>query len=265
MELIAKISKGSKMDQVYVPKNRSGFSIGSYVVLKLLETKKLVEKPFFYNIKSIEPIKLGIVNKIISIIDKTIDKYENIIITGSFLDRGFNFNDIDVIVVSEATLNIKSIQNMIEDRIRIKMHIMLLDNRTLIKGLSTDPLYEIMLSRCIAKKRFVYKIKHKINYKILDLHLLKSKTLIDNFDLLDGSEKYYLIRNMIAIFLYLQQKKIDKEKVDKEIIRIFDLKDIKEVKQNMLGKDIFLKKYKIIYKKIFNKIMEGIKHGSEQK
>lgn len=253
------------MDQVYIPKNRSGFSIGSYVLLKPLEIKKYVEKPYFYNIKDIEPIKLEIVNEIMNSIDKISDNYENIIITGSFLDQGFNFNDIDVIIVSENKSNIKSIENMMEDRIGIKTHVILLDNKTLIKGLSTDPLYQMMLSKCIAKKRFVYKIKHKIDYKILDLHLLKSKLLIDNFDLLSGDEKYYLVRNMIAISLYLQKKRIDKDKVNKEMVRIFNLKDIKEIKQNILDKNIFLKKYNIIYKKIFNRIMENIKHGTKQK
>ena len=40
MEIIAKISRGSKMDQVYIPKNRGGFSIGSYVILKPIKIKK---------------------------------------------------------------------------------------------------------------------------------------------------------------------------------------------------------------------------------
>ena len=33
----------------------------------------------------------------------------------------------------------------------------------------------------------------------------------------------------------------------------------------MLDKNIFLKKYKIIYKKIFDRIMESIRHGTKQK
>lgn len=263
MEMVAKVSKGSKMDQVYIPKHRNGFNIGSYVILKPIETKNFIEKPYFYNIKYIEPIKLDIINEIMNIIDKIADNYENIIVTGSFLDRGFNFNDVDLIIISGDKLNIKYIKSSVEKRIGIETHIMLLDNRSLTEGLSTDPLYRMMLSRCIAKRRFIYEIKYKIDYKILDLHLLKSKVLIDNFDILDGNEKYYLVRNMIAITLHLRQKKVDKEKVDKEILKVFNLKDIKEIKQNMLEKNIFLKKYKVVYKKTFNKIMESIKHGSK--
>lgn len=262
MELIAKVSKGSKMDQVYVPKNRSGFSIGSYVILKPLETIP-DEKPYFYNIKYIEPLKLEIINEIMNIIDKN-KTYENIIITGSFLDKGFNFNDIDILIVNHK-LNTKTIKNKIENQTGIKAHIIALDNKTLLKGLSTDPLYQMMLSKCITKKRIIYKVKHKVDYKILDLHLLKSKTLIENFDTLDGNEKYYLTRNMVAISLYLKQRKLDKEEVDDKIMKIFNLKNINEIKQNMLDKNIFLKNYKEIYKNTFDNIMKFIKNGAKQK
>ena len=261
MVIIAKVSRGSKMDQIYIPKNRSEFDIGSYVVLKPLETEK-VEKPYLYNIKDIEPIKLDILNEIIRVIDKAIHN-ENIIITGSFLDEGFNFDDIDVIIITEDKLSKDNIEKNIENKIRIKTHIIMMNNKTLIEGLSLDPLYQMMLSKCIAKKRFIYNVEPKKDYKILDLHLLKSELLIDNFNYLDGNEKYYLIRNMIAIYLYIKNKKIDKEKTDKEIKKIFDIKDIKEIKYNMLNKEVFLGKYKKIYKDISCTIMENIKHGAK--
>jgi len=262
MEIIGKISKGSKMDQVYIPKNRDGLDVGSYVVLRTLEIKKPVERPYFYNIKFIEPIKLRIIGDIIDLIGRMVN-YKNIIITGSFLEKGFNFNDVDVLIISEKKIDKKNIVKKVENKIKIKIHLIVLNNETLMKGLSTDPLYQMMLSKCIAKKRFVYRIKPRINYKILDLHLLRSELLINNFDNLNGNEKYYFIRNMIAISLYLKYRKVNKEGVDAEIKRIFNLKNINEIKQNMLDKKVFLKKYKMEYKKIFNKIMEGIKSGSK--
>ncbi len=264
MELISKVSKGSKMDQVYLPKNRNGFNIGDYVILKPLEEKKFIKKPYFYDVKNIEPIKLEIIKEIISIID-SLATNENIIISGSFLDKGFNFRDIDVIIIGEDKVDERYIKNSIENKIKIKTHIISLDNKTLIKGLSTDPLYQLLLSKCIAKKRFVYKLEYRINYKILDLHLLKSKLLIDSFDMLDGNEKYYLVRNIIAISLYLKKKKIDTEKVDKEIRKVFNLKSTNEIKQNILEKDKFLKKYKKIYENTFEKIMQGIKNAKQKK
>jgi len=239
------------MDQVYIPKNRNGFGIGSYVVVKEIEKRK-IENPFFYNVDFIEPVKLEIIKEIFRIIDKTV-KNGNVIITGSFLDKGFCFNDIDVIVVSESKENIEKI---VEDNLKLKVHMVVLSNEGLMKGLEIDPLYQMMLSRCIAKKRFIYNVKSKVNYKILDLCLLKSKVLIDNFDILDGNEKYYLVRNLVAVYLYLEKKKVDKEKVDREIEKKFC--EIEMIKKNMLEKDSFLKKLKKIYDNTFEKVMEGI-------
>ncbi len=264
MELISKISKGSRMDQVYIPKNREGFSIGSYVILKPLEIKKKKtdEKLYFYNTKEIEPIKLGIIEDLMASIEIAIHSYENIIITGSFLERGFYFNDIDILVITNEKKDTKNLQKTIWKKIKIKTHIILIDNKTLIQGLTTDPIYQMMLSKCISKKRFIYRARRQIDYKILDLHLLKSKSLIENFDMLTGNEKYTLTRNMIAITLFLQGKKIGKEEIDREIEKEFNIKK-EQIKQNILEKKDFLKKYKIIYEKTLNKILQGIKDGTK--
>jgi len=263
MDIIGRISTGSRMDQIYIPKNRSGFRVGNYVVIKPIETQKNIEKPYFYSIKNLEPIKTRIVDEIFKTINKTVEKYNNIIITGSFLDEGFNFNDIDILLITEDKISTNKLRETIKELTGAETHIILLNNQTLIAGLATDPLYQTMLSKCISKKRLIYNIKRRIDYKILDLHLLKSKTLIDNFDILDGAEKYYLARNMVAIFLYIQHKKISKEIIDHELVKLFHLQSINEIKKNMLDKNLFLKEYKIVYDETFNLIMKSIKHGSK--
>ena len=261
MEIISRVSKGSKMDQVYLPKNRFGLDIGSYVVVKQLEEEKTEEKFYFYGVEHIEPIKLDMLKKIIKIIDKQ-HTYENVIFTGSFLDSGFNFNDIDILLIGE---NKPAIKEKIENKIGIKAHIIFIDNKSLMRGLSTDPIYQMMLSRCISKKRIIYSYKSKINYKILDLHLLKSKSLPENFDILRGGEKYYLTRNMIAILLYLNNTKVNKREVDNEIKKIFNLSDIDEIKENLLDKNKFIKKYRLVYNQLFKRTLEGINNESKQK
>ena len=65
MEMIARISRGSKMDQIYLPKNRFGLAPGSAVLVKDLTYEKQ-EKPFFYNVKRIERIKIIIIGRIFS-------------------------------------------------------------------------------------------------------------------------------------------------------------------------------------------------------
>ncbi len=101
MELIAKISKGSLMDQIYLPKNRQALETGTFVIVKSIEESQQIKKQDnlkFYNIKNIEPVKIEIIDKITALIKKEME-FENIIITGSFLNKGFNFKDIDILII----------------------------------------------------------------------------------------------------------------------------------------------------------------------
>ncbi|MBI2110511.1 hypothetical protein HYT51_01905, partial [Candidatus Woesearchaeota archaeon] len=206
--------------------------------------------------------KLGIIKDIMRIIEKNIESYGNLIVTGSFLDEGFHFNDLDLIFVAENEIKTSRVKEEIKEKTGIQAHILTLNNKSLVRGLEVDPLYQMMLSRCIVSNRFVFKAKHRVDYKLLDLHLLKSKTLIDNYNFLSGNEKYDLVRNMLAIWLYMNDKKINKEIVDREIKTSLGLNDVNELKQNMVDKKIFLKKYKLMYDKTFAKILRGIESGA---
>ena len=146
MEMVGKISKGSKMDQIYIPKNRVGFNNGEYVLISPFKGRIEKQfKPHFYNVNNLEPIKMKVIEDIFSLINRKADA-ENIIITGSFLESGFEFNDIDILLVNERKINIIIIKEEIEKITGIKTHIILLGNKTLILGLSSDPLYNLMLS-----------------------------------------------------------------------------------------------------------------------
>ena len=254
------------MDQVYLPKNRHGFSVGTYVVLAPIQkpSQAETERPYFYYVQDLEPLKVQVIQEIFILIEKYSNSYENIIITGSFLEKGFCFNDIDILLISEQEEETTQIKKNIEEHLGIKAQVLVLTNKEILKGLGTDPLYEMMLSKCVAKKRFIYKTEKKIDYKLLDLHLLKSKTLIENFDMLDGSEKWYLIRNLFCISLFLEDKKINNEEIKKKIEKELGT-NAESIKKNMLEKNVFLKKYKAAYHKTFMLIVNAIKHDAKQK
>ncbi len=226
-----------------------------------------MERFFYYHLSYLEPLKLNLISEIFRHINQNRERYDNIIVTGSFLEHGFNFNDIDILLISEEkeeSMGINRIKCFIKELTGVPPHLLILDRQTLIQGLSSDPLYQMMLSKCVAKKRLIYKIKPKIDYKLLDLHLLNSKLVLDNFDLLDGQEKYYLTRNMVAIAQYLKTKNVKKEKVDQEIKRAFNLQDTGEIKRNVLDKEEFLKRYKLMYEDTFEKIMASIKKKAKR-
>ena len=267
-EIISRISKGSKMDQIYIPKNRIGLTSGSLVVIKPLIQEEhaklqLRGKHFLYGVNKIESIKIEIINRVFSIIEKNTKEVKNIIIFGSFLEEGFYFNDLDILIISEKEISDRLLKAEISAEIGVKTHILQMTSEELIEGLKYDPLYLNMISRCVAKNRIVFNIKRKINAQLLDLNLLKSKTLIDNFDALSGREMYYLTKNMIAILLFIRRKNISSDSIDKEIKKIFKI-DSGDIKEKILNKNKFLIKYKEVYEKIF-KLIIGTKNKNGSK
>lgn len=258
MELVGKISKGTKMDQIYISKQRTpGFEIGESVLIKPIKAisgKESISR-YNYNIISIEPVKNIIINDIF----RSFLHFDNIIIGGSFLEKGIHFEDIDIILVSEKNINLGKIKDMLENKIGLKIHLICLNYRDLFIGYNSDPLFQTLLSRYISKERVIFKKNIKINYKLLDLYLLESKLLIDNFYFLSGREKYKLVRNLIGIKLFIESKNLSLIEVNKEIEKSFGKGIIVKIKDNMLEEKYFLIKYKKIYFELFNKIMDGIK------
>jgi len=245
------------MDQVYISKNRSGFEVGSYVAITPVAKKQAISA-YYYHTEKLEPIKVQIINEIFEFSDDS----ENAIITGSFLNKGFDFEDIDIIVINGTK---KPIEQFIADRFGIKSHIMDMTYESLRKGANTDPLFRMLLSRFVAKKRILLKFESKINYKLLDIYLLKSKLLINNFDSFNGKEKYRLVRNTIAIKRFMEYKKLSDESVNKDINDCFGKDAAVKIKNNTFEKTIFIKKYKALHSNLFERIMEWIKNDKKQK
>ncbi|HIH39138.1 TPA: hypothetical protein HA219_00210 [Candidatus Woesearchaeota archaeon] len=256
MEMISRISRGTKMDQIYISKDRHpDFEVGSYVAIAPVSRKKRINL-FYCRIKQIEPIKSLIVREIFEFLSDA----ENVIITGSFLERGFEFNDIDLIVIDGTK---KPIEKFISEKFGLEPHIISTTYESLRKGMNADPLFQMLLNKFISKKRIIFKMMPKINYKLLDINLLNSRLLIDNFDYLNGKEKYKMIRNIFAIKNFLEKKAITNENIDDDINAYFGKNTVDDSINNMLQKNKFIKKYKKLYNDIFNKIMRGIEQNAE--
>jgi len=242
VKLISTISKGTRMDQIYLPKLRPpGFAVGETV--EIVPTIKEKKKFFTYGVAQLEPIK-NIIN------DEIFDYFENVdnvLITGSFLEKGFEFSDIDILLIDGPEVD-SSWKDYFERKLGVNLHFLSLSRESLLKGLGQDPLFQMMVSRYISKKREIFRFNNKFNYKLLDLHLLKSKALVDNFDFLTGKEKYNLVRNMIAIRLFLSRKKLSRQSVDKEIDQTFGTGTADSLRENMVKKEKFIP----LFRKIFN-------------
>ena len=62
--LVGKVSKGTLMDQIYIPKERPlGFEIGTHVIIKPTFEEEEI-KPVYCNIDKLESVKVMVIQKI---------------------------------------------------------------------------------------------------------------------------------------------------------------------------------------------------------
>ncbi len=253
--LTGTISKGSVMDQIYVPKIRApGFEKGVTVAITPLQSKAITEI-YCYHVQHLEPIKKVMVDEIFSYFEHV----DNVLVAGSFLEEGFEFQDIDTVVLTEKSIDNMVIKTHFKAALGIDIHLICLPLKELLKGIDSDPLFQMLLSRFVAKKRLIVPKNRTIKYKLLDLQLLESKALIDSFDFLNGRKKYKLIRNAVAIACFLDNKSLSASLVDNEIERYFGEASVISIKENTVDAE-FLLKYKLFHKKLLNRILEGVKN-----
>jgi len=258
--LVSRVSKGTLMDQVYIPKERvPGFEVGTAVLIESV-IKEAKPKLFYYGVSHLEPVKVRIIEEVVNYLES----FDNVLICGSFLEPGFGFEDVDVVLITDNPVDEAKLRQHFLETLGLRVQVIAMSFKTLLKGVSSDPLFEMLIGKFVAKRRVIFRVEREIKYKLLDLHLLKSELLIINFHSIAGREKYKLVRNLFAIALFLDGKKVSAESVDEEINAYFGKGTVESVRENIVDKS-FLTKYKRFYGAVFKKIMAGIGNGSKQK
>lgn len=254
--LIKKISKGARFNQIYLQKNEGiGFEPGKSVVISPLENIIAKEPSIFeYNVK-LESLKREIVRLVFKIVDSH-GHYDNIIITGSFLEEGFNFEDIDILIINPVNMEKDKLKDSIEQNIGVNPHLILIDSESFNKGLKRDPLFRLMIDRYVSIKRAIFRKDRELNYKLLDIYLLKNKNLIEGYDLFSIKQRKKLLRDFISIKLFSENKEVTIKSIEKEINTLFG----RDIIESLFYYGNNEEKHKFIakLKKEFNKLERNI-------
>ena len=248
--LISKISRGSVMDQIYLPKKRKGLQVGCFVAIEEIKTQSIII-PYYYNVSYIEPIKEEIIKSIFEFLKDE----ENILVAGSFIEEGFSFEDLDLIIFG----NSEGVKEFVKSNYGINVHLIEINFNDFHKGINTDPLFQMIGSKFIAKNRLILNMQNKIDFKLMDLALVKSELILTNYEISSGSEKYKLLRNAFAIKRFIENKQVSKEFIDKDIENYFYNGFIKDFQKNIIPLKDFQKKFKKFYEALFSQILDGIK------
>lgn len=259
-KLIKRISKGARFNQIYLQKNEGvDFEPGKSVIITPLDGIISQEPSLFeYNVK-LGNLKKQIVRAIFKSVESSGD-YDNILITGSFLDEGFNFEDIDIVILNPKSIDKSHLKESIENGIGVEPHIILIGSESFNKGIKRDPLFSLMVAKYVSRNRAIFRKDKEINYKLLDIYLLRNKNLIDGYDLFNIKQRKKLLRDFMSIKLFSENKEITQKRIEKETESIFGKAIIESLFYygNNEEKEKFIRKLKREYDKLERKILENV-------
>jgi len=255
-----KVSKGSRFNQIYVPKEMENIvDVGDLVQVRLL--KKYTEI-YYKNQKKLSDFKEYLIKNIFSGLQRFTD-IKAIFIVGSFLYETI-YNDIDIIlIINERRENFeKIITNLLTKNLNQKFHVLLFNEKKLKNLIEKDPLTRSMFNNYISNKKIKLSYKKIIDKKHIKFLLMMPEDLLE---LKMPSKIFYdNLRRLITIEQFLKNKEIDRETILNQIKKEINLPLLSKIKENkeINNKEMSLLR-KIIKEKI-NKIKRVIKNGQKR-
>ena len=147
-----KVSKGSRFNQIYVPKSMENvIGVGDLVKVVLLKKQ---EEIYYKSQARLSEFKEYLAKKVFSILQK-VGGIKAIFIVGSFLYET-TYNDIDVsLIVDKEKENFENeIENLLTKKFNQRFHILLFSEQKLKTLIEKDPLTRAMFDSYISDKKF---------------------------------------------------------------------------------------------------------------
>jgi len=213
MEFVHKVSKGSRFNQIYVPKDMELlFEVGDLVEVKLL--KKSVNLFLRGNVKLSE-FKENLIKEVFSFLGR-FKEIKQVFFFGSFLTKKIEYNDIDLLIIAENKRFDEIVYKEIIDKFNLRFHVISISEDKFLELSEICPLTRSMLSQSVSNKKF--KIPEKrIDKKHIEFLLMMPEDLIK---IKTNSRVFYdSIRRLIVIEIFLEHKEESQEDVEKEMTK----------------------------------------------
>lgn len=240
------VSKGSRFNQIYIPKDMAQLiEVGDEVEVKLL--KKHIRLYYSKGLK----LSLFKENLIKSIFDE-IGNVGCLYIVGSFLIEKVDYNDIDIVIVNSIKINEQKIYNKLAEKFDLKFHIIFIKQNKFSDLLKICPLTRTMFSKFVCNKKFVVPDEKRIDANHIRFLLMMPYDLLEIR--LNSKSFFDSIRRLIAIERFLEDKGLDifeiNEKMKNELkTRLYEKirynEEIEENSINLLREIMKLKLKKI--------------------
>lgn len=229
------VSKGSRYNQIYIPKEfGKNFDIGDSVEVRLI---KKGNKIHYSKKVKLSRFKRKLIGEIFSFLLKY-KEIKQIFIFGSFLVKNIEYNDIDIMIIVEKEseyLDRKIYEGLVEE-FNLKFHVISVEREKLIRSLKIDPMSRSMLSLFVSNKGFEMPREREIDKNHIKYLLMFPEDLLKTP--LDNALVYYnALRKLITIEGFLSGKDEDIIQINKKIKDDVGEKIFTEIqKEGIIGK-----------------------------
>ncbi len=208
-----RVSKGTKFNQIYVPKElEDSIQPGDLVEVRLIEKQINL---FFHNVTNISKFKKELITTLFQFLQKF--NVDQIFIVGSFLSEKTEYNDIDlVLIVDKLTESFeKKVYEELVKEFSLKFHLLSIQKENLEKLLNICPLTRSMFERFASNKEFQVNQKKIIDNNHLQMLLMMPEDLLE----LELNSRTYFdsLRRLITIKNFLSNKSLNCEKITEEL------------------------------------------------
>ncbi|MEK6812631.1 MAG: hypothetical protein AABX86_00785 [Nanoarchaeota archaeon] len=213
MQFVHRISKGSRFNQIYVPASMNEvFEVGDLVEVRLIEKKTKIYTSC--NIQ-LSAFKKKLINQILSILQR-ITGIEQSFIVGSFLTSKTDYNDIDILLISNKDCE-KEVYSRLMTKFDLKFHVLVIPEERFQRLIKICPLTRSMLYYFVSHKHFSLPATTEIDKQHLEFLLMMPEDLLE---IKANSRAYYdSWRRLLAIERFLKGEAIDNIAIIKDIER----------------------------------------------
>ncbi|MEK6855002.1 MAG: nucleotidyltransferase domain-containing protein [Nanoarchaeota archaeon] len=247
VKFVHKVSRGSRFNQIYVPKiMEAEFEVGDIVEVQLI--KKKTQLHYSKGLRKLSVFKENLIKEIFSFL-RDYNNIRQIFIFGSFLTEKVDYNDIDVLIIVEKESDDfeRKIYDSLINEFNLKFHVISILEERLDRLLGICPLTRNMLYFYVSNEEFSSIRERKIDKNHIRFLLMVAEDLLE-VELNDGRVYYDVLRRLVTIENFLNGLEERHEKIDTTIEKLIDKRKL-----------AFLRKGDILDKKFLNEIKKIIK------
>ena len=227
------VSKGSRFNQIYIPKGMEGLiEVGDEVEVRLL--KKHTELHHSKGLR-LSPFKENLVKGIF----QEIDSADYLFIVGSFLTEKIDYHDIDVVAVARGKGHEEQMYNTLMEKFDLRFHILSLEPDRLMHLFRICPLTRAMFSTFVCNKQITFPEEKEVDVPHIRFLLMMP------YDLLEirlGSRLFFDgMRRLVTVGRFLENKSLGIAEINDEVKegvgeRLYaKIRQNEEIEENSIG------------------------------